>query len=94
MLINFLIQLKDIPNMKLYCSNVLEIDENHIDALCYRGEAKILEEDFEGAVRDFEKAYNVNQQDKRVWTIHFICFHYFFNHNIRHMRDTIEHSVC
>eukprot|EP00299_Pterocystis_sp_00344_P018302 c9144_g1_i1.p1 GENE.c9144_g1_i1~~c9144_g1_i1.p1 ORF type:complete len:616 (+),score=134.83 c9144_g1_i1:63-1910(+) len=40
------------------CSKVLEIDNNHLDALLERGDARVALEDYDKAIRDFETAFN------------------------------------
>ncbi|KAK0400625.1 hypothetical protein QR680_015354 [Steinernema hermaphroditum] len=49
------------------CSEVLnKIDENDLDVLINRAEAYILNEQFEDAVRDYEKAVNAHDDSRRA----------------------------
>ncbi|KAL8508836.1 hypothetical protein ACS0TY_016150 [Phlomoides rotata] len=48
------------------CTEVLEIDEDLIEALVQRGEAKLLVEDWEGAVADLKLAAEKSPQDMHV----------------------------
>lgn len=63
---NAYIELKDATKALQWCSKALEVNPENSDALCGRAEAYLLSEDFEEAVRDYEKAHNINQQDRRV----------------------------
>ena len=49
-----------------WCSRLLELDASNFDALCNRGEAKIVKEDYAAAAKDFENAHEINKQDRRV----------------------------
>ncbi|KAL5711428.1 DnaJ protein P58IPK B [Ranunculus cassubicifolius] len=48
------------------CTEVLNIDEELIDALVQRGEAKLLTEDWEGAVADLKEAAQKSPQDMSI----------------------------
>ncbi|PWA51945.1 P58IPK-like protein [Artemisia annua] len=48
------------------CTEVLTIDEEHVEALVQRGEAKLLIEDWEGAVADMKAAAEKSPQDMSV----------------------------
>ncbi|KAD5961801.1 hypothetical protein E3N88_13274 [Mikania micrantha] len=48
------------------CTEVLTIDEEHIEALVQRGEAKLLTEDWEGAVADIKAAAEKSPQDMSI----------------------------
>ncbi|CAK8543836.1 unnamed protein product [Lathyrus sativus] len=48
------------------CSEALNIDEELIDALVQRGEAKLLTEDWEGAVEDLKAAAQKSPQDMNI----------------------------
>ncbi|KAJ4704874.1 DnaJ protein like [Melia azedarach] len=48
------------------CSDALDIDEELIDALVQRGEAKLLTEDWEGAVNDLKSAAQKSPQDMNI----------------------------
>ncbi|XP_058738135.1 dnaJ protein P58IPK homolog [Vicia villosa] len=48
------------------CSEALNIDEELIDALVQRGEAKLLTEDWEGAVEDLKSAAQKSPQDMNI----------------------------
>ncbi|KAH0632572.1 dnaJ protein P58IPK homolog [Solanum tuberosum] len=48
------------------CSEALELDEELIDALVQRGEAKLLTEDWEGAVADLKEAAEKSPQDRNI----------------------------
>ncbi|CAI2180009.1 6102_t:CDS:2 [Funneliformis geosporum] len=50
-----------------WCSETLKFDERNAEALIYRGEAYLMEENFEGAMEDFKKAHDLTQgQDERA----------------------------
>ncbi|BBN20707.1 hypothetical protein Mp_zg00390 [Marchantia polymorpha subsp. ruderalis] len=49
-----------------HCSSVLKINEENLDALVQRGEAKLLIEDFEGAVADLKEAVQKSPQDRSI----------------------------
>jgi DnaJ family protein C protein 3 len=58
---------KDVSRAEKWCAATLELDPDNADALYNRGEMKLNENDFEGAVRDLEKAFEVSgQQDNRI----------------------------
>lgn len=58
---------KDINKAEKWCAATLEIDPNHQEALFSRGELKLNQNDFEGAVIDLEKAFEASgQQDSRI----------------------------
>ncbi|KAK9724074.1 hypothetical protein RND81_05G046000 [Saponaria officinalis] len=48
------------------CSEVLDIDEELTEALVQRGEAKLLTEDWEGAVEDLKAAAQKSPQDRSI----------------------------
>ncbi|KAL5740761.1 hypothetical protein ACOSP7_029642 [Xanthoceras sorbifolium] len=48
------------------CNDALNIDEELIDALVQRGEAKLLTEDWEGAVADLKSAAQQSPQDMNI----------------------------
>nr|XP_043631316.1 dnaJ protein P58IPK homolog [Erigeron canadensis] len=48
------------------CTEVLTIDEEHTEALVQRGEAKLLTEDWEGAVADIKAAAEKSPQDMAI----------------------------
>ncbi|KAL2933180.1 DnaJ protein P58IPK-like protein [Bienertia sinuspersici] len=48
------------------CTEVLTIDEEFIEALVQRGEAKLLTEDWEGAVEDLKAAAQKSPQDSSI----------------------------
>ncbi|CAM6043781.1 unnamed protein product [Sphagnum compactum] len=48
------------------CSLVLEIDSESLEALVQRGEARLLVEDWEGAVADFKAAVQQSPQDRDI----------------------------
>ncbi|XP_073155329.1 dnaJ protein P58IPK homolog [Henckelia pumila] len=48
------------------CTEVLEIDGDSVEALTQRGEAKLLIEDWEGAVADLKSAYEKSPQDMNI----------------------------
>ena len=58
---------KELAKAEQWCSATLELDPDNQDALYSRGEMKLNENDFEGAVRDLEKAFEASgQQDNRI----------------------------
>lgn len=66
---------KDVEN---WCDKTLEIDEENIEALIRRAEVYMLKEEYEDAMRDFKKAYELNKTDARVKNpvfikINFLC---------------------
>ncbi|GAA0138657.1 chaperone [Lithospermum erythrorhizon] len=48
------------------CSDALEIEEELVEALVQRGEAKLLTEDFEGAVADMKSAVEKSPEDNNI----------------------------
>nr|GMC66207.1 DnaJ protein P58IPK homolog [Ipomoea batatas] len=48
------------------CSEALQIDEELVEALVQRGEAKLLTEDWEGAVADLKLAAEKSPQDRNI----------------------------
>lgn len=48
------------------CTEVLEIDRDLVEALVQRGEAKLLVEDWEGAVADLKSAAEMSPQDRSI----------------------------
>lgn len=58
---------KDLDRAEKWCAATLEIDPNHEGALFSRGELKLNQNDFEGAVIDLEKAFEASeQQNNRI----------------------------
>lgn len=58
---------KDLDRAEKWCAATLEIDPNHEQALFSRGEMKLNQNDFEGAVIDLEKAFEASeQQNNRI----------------------------
>ncbi|ORX92117.1 TPR-like protein [Basidiobolus meristosporus CBS 931.73] len=51
---------------KRWCTEVLNSDENNVEALVGRGEAHMLNDEFEEAVRDFTKANELNGHDQEI----------------------------
>ncbi|KAF7722367.1 DnaJ sub C member 3 [Apophysomyces ossiformis] len=51
---------KDDRKIDIWCSETLKWQDDHIDALLYRGEMKLRMDDLEGAVRDLERADNAS----------------------------------
>lgn len=50
------------------CTDVLGVDENDIEAYCDRGEAYLLEDNYDAAIKDFQAAKNINGDFHRVRT--------------------------
>lgn len=65
-LCKMLVQLSRGKEAVTTCSDALEIDEELVEALVQRGEAKILTEDFEGAVADMKLAAEKSPQDMDI----------------------------
>ncbi|KAI9096875.1 hypothetical protein DFS34DRAFT_659853, partial [Phlyctochytrium arcticum] len=59
---------KQASEAEKWCSKVLEVAEDNIDALIYRAQAKIANEDYEGAMRDYQKASQHAPNDQRIQT--------------------------
>lgn len=58
---------KDAEKVEKWCSAALSIQDDNVDALLYRGEMKLQQNDFEAAVRDLEKANEASGgQNNRV----------------------------
>ncbi|XP_070539398.1 dnaJ homolog subfamily C member 3-like [Ptychodera flava] len=57
---------KDAERALVVCSEILENDENNLDALCDRAEAYIANEQYEEAINDYQRAKDVedNQRTK------------------------------
>ncbi|KAJ3114837.1 DnaJ sub C member 3 [Phlyctochytrium bullatum] len=58
--------LKDGQLGLKWCSKAIELDEHDVDSLCNRAEAKIILEEYQDAVRDYERAHEINNQNRRV----------------------------
>lgn len=56
------------------CTDVLGVDENDIEALCDRGEAYLLDENYDAAIKDFQAAKNINGDFHRV--SHYVVFEF------------------
>lgn len=52
---------KDEEKLNTWCSKVLEIEEDDVDALSYRGEILLNRKEYEAAVRDLEKANELSE---------------------------------
>jgi DnaJ family protein C protein 3 len=52
---------KDEEKIETWCSKTLEIDADDVDALSYRGEILLNRKEFEGAVRDLERANEISE---------------------------------
>ncbi|CAD5119919.1 DgyrCDS8498 [Dimorphilus gyrociliatus] len=48
------------------CNKVLNMDENNIYALCDRGDTYIINEQYEEAVNDYQKANQIDKENSRV----------------------------
>lgn len=48
------------------CTDVLGIDGNDIEAYCDRGDAHLLEDNYDAAIKDFQAAKNINGDFQRV----------------------------
>ncbi|TPX63606.1 hypothetical protein SpCBS45565_g06506 [Spizellomyces sp. 'palustris'] len=59
-------EMKDGKNALTWCSKVLDVNGDDVDALIYRAEAKILMEDYEDAMRDYQKASQTSPHDPRI----------------------------
>jgi DnaJ family protein C protein 3 len=59
-------ELKDAKQTISFCTKVLKLDENNIDALAARGEMYIQEEDYEAAQRDYSKAHGIDQNNRKI----------------------------
>ncbi|KAI7899441.1 uncharacterized protein BX663DRAFT_520936 [Cokeromyces recurvatus] len=60
-------QQKDDEKIHLWCSKTLEIQDDDVDALSYRGEVLLKRKEFEAAVRDLEKANEISGgRDHRI----------------------------
>ncbi|KAJ3275817.1 hypothetical protein HK104_003831, partial [Borealophlyctis nickersoniae] len=59
-------ELKKSDKAMHWCSKTLDIDENNLNALIYRAEAKMAAEDYEAAMRDFQKAHELDKQNQRI----------------------------
>ncbi|RKO90819.1 hypothetical protein BDK51DRAFT_15330, partial [Blyttiomyces helicus] len=53
-------------NTLVWCTKTLELDSANIDALINRAEAKINKEEFEDAVRDYQKAHELDERNQRI----------------------------
>ena len=56
------------------CTDVLGVNENDIEALCDRGEAYLLDENYDAAIKDFQAAKNINGDFHRVSNYFSFCF--------------------
>ncbi|KAJ3153518.1 DnaJ sub C member 3 [Geranomyces variabilis] len=63
-------EMKDNKNTLLWCGKILEIDGENVDALVYRGEAKMDMELYEDAMRDFAAASQHGGQSQRIQQLH------------------------
>ncbi|KAI8378041.1 uncharacterized protein BYT42DRAFT_497317 [Radiomyces spectabilis] len=52
---------KDAGKVEKWCSAVLSLNENNVDALIYRGEVKLEANEFEAAVKDLHQANEVSE---------------------------------
>jgi len=50
----------------VHCSKVLSIEESNIDALVNRAEASVMEEDYDSAIRDYQKAHEADRHNQKV----------------------------
>ncbi|KAE8666231.1 DnaJ protein P58IPK-like protein [Hibiscus syriacus] len=65
-LCNVLVKLGRGKDALSSCSEALNIDEELLEALVQRGEAKLLTEDWEGAVEDLKSAAQKSPQDMNI----------------------------
>ena len=49
-----------------WCSRVLQLDENNVDALVNRAEAYMEKEDYQEAMADYKKAHEVDRNNRKV----------------------------
>ncbi|KAJ3197639.1 DnaJ sub C member 3 [Irineochytrium annulatum] len=59
-------EMKDNDNTMKWCGKALELDENDIDSLCNRADARLAMEEYADAIKDYEKAHGINNQNRRV----------------------------
>lgn len=58
---------KDTAKAEKWCRSTLELDDQNKEALMHLGEMKLNANDFEGAVRDLEQAFEASgQQDSQI----------------------------
>ena len=48
------------------CTDVLGADENDFEAYCDRGDAYLMEDNYDAAIKDFQAAKNINGDFHRV----------------------------
>ncbi|KAJ3108557.1 hypothetical protein HDU97_000839 [Phlyctochytrium planicorne] len=60
------VELKDGQLGLKWCSKAVDQNDQDIDSLCNRAEAKIILEEYQEAVRDYERANEINGQHRRV----------------------------
>jgi DnaJ family protein C protein 3 len=58
--------IKKDTDALVYCNKLLELDENNVEGLANRGDIHMEQEDYEAAMRDFQKAHQVDNQNRRV----------------------------
>ncbi|KAI9351472.1 hypothetical protein BDR26DRAFT_978693 [Obelidium mucronatum] len=59
-------ELNRDADVEKWCAKTIELNEDHSEALYYRGQLKLKKEEYEDALRDFKKAHEANQQDRRI----------------------------
>ncbi|KAJ3083276.1 DnaJ sub C member 3 [Quaeritorhiza haematococci] len=59
-------ELKEHDKSVTWCSKTLELDSQNLEALLYRAQSKMAQEEYEEAMRDYQKAHEINQNDSRA----------------------------
>ena len=63
-------QLGNLSSGKHWCGLVLELDPDNIDALCDRAELYISQQMYEEAIKDFQKAKEIENHPQKVHDQH------------------------
>ena len=54
---------------------MLEVDSDNVDALCDRAELYVSQQMYEEAIKDYQKAKDVENHPQKVLSQHFTCTH-------------------
>lgn len=74
------VHLKDPKQALTWCNQAIAVNDKDWESYCNKGEAEILLEDYDSAIRNYQKASELSGQNERVslWSGPFRFFIYLF----------------
>ncbi len=66
--------LKKYQDTVKWCTKTLELDKDNVEALVARAEARIQSDEFEEAVRDYQRAHELDSNNREVFVFSLTFF--------------------